>query len=319
MYQVAIVGAGQLGSRHLQGLKTASLPLSITVVDCCVESLNIAKERYEAIEKIGEKGIRYVNEIDELPKLLDLVIVATGSKPRASIIKGLLKHSEVRYLVLEKVLFTTLSDYDDIELLLEKNDVRAWVNCPRRLLGSYSYIKNKLQLSEPIKMDYIGKDWGLCCNAMHFIDIFMYLVREELYDINTDGVESMIYESKRSGYIEMKGTLRIKTERGNELLLSSVSECEQSGIVHISDNFNHFILYESKGILAVEGEEKELKVETPFQSQLTGLLADIILKTGCCPLSTYKESAQYHRLFITKMLEKYNEISGKESKELPIT
>ncbi len=49
MFNVAIIGAGQLGSRHLQGLKLSSSPLSITVMDSNDESLRVAKERYDVV------------------------------------------------------------------------------------------------------------------------------------------------------------------------------------------------------------------------------------------------------------------------------
>ena len=119
MYNVAIIGAGQLGSRHLQAMKTASSSLNIWVMDNHEESLKVAKQRYDEIPMIGEKSIEYVGSIDLLPQQLDLVIVATGSKPRASIVKKLLECSKVKYLVLEKVLFPQISDYEEIENLLK--------------------------------------------------------------------------------------------------------------------------------------------------------------------------------------------------------
>lgn len=314
---IAIIGAGQLGSRHLQGLKTASSPLAITVVDSSDESLKIAKERYDAVDEIGEKTIQYVNTIESLPEQLDLVIIATSSKPRASIVKSLLSHSSVRYLILEKVLFTQLSDYEEIGVLLKKKNVRCWVNCPRRMFGSYSIIKNSIDYTYPIKMEFVGKDWGLCCNAMHFIDVFMYLTQDKTFTINTERIESKIYESKRPGYKEMYGTLRITTESGDELILSCLSSIDQPAHVDIKNGLNYLALDEISGILIIDG--KETKVDTPYQSQTTGILADSILRTGFCPLTSYEKSAQYHKVYIQKILEKYNEITGEDSKTLPIT
>ena len=314
---IAIIGAGQLGSRHLQGLKIASSPLAITVVDSNDESLKIARERYDAVNEIGEKTIQYVKTIESLPAQLDLVIVATGSKPRASIVKSLLAHSSVRYLILEKVLFPLLSDYDEIGAILKAKNIQCWVNCPRRMFGSYSMIKNSIDHTKPIKMEYVGKDWGLCCNAMHFIDVFMCLVQNKTFTINTDSIEPEIHESKRHGYIEMYGTLRITTEGGDELLLSCLSAMDQPARVELKNGMNYFALDEAAGILIMDGAET--KVVTPYQSQTTGILADSILRTGYCPLTPYEESAQYHKVFIKKILEKYNEITGENSEILPIT
>lgn len=317
MYKVAIIGAGQLGSRHLQGLKVAASPLSITVVDSCQESLKVAKERYESVLGIGEKEAFFTDDINNLPSSLDFVVVATGSKPRAAIVKTLLNHSTVSNLILEKVLFTKLDDYDEIEFLLKRKEVRCWVNCPRRMFGSYQLIQKSLSCSEPITMEYKGTPWGLCCNAMHFIDVFMYLTGENTYSLDTTGIEPEIIASKRSGYVEMDGTLSITTPKGSTLTLTSSQALHNTAVVEIKNGLNYISLDESTGILIIDG--KTVKVATPFQSQMTGLLADMVLSTGYCPLSPYEISALYHRTFIKEMLNKYNSITNEGSDMLPVT
>ena len=58
----------------------------------------------------------------------------------------------------------------------------------------------------------------------------------------------------------------------------------------------------------------------PYQSQLSGLLADELLITGGCSLTSYELSASYHKPFIEAMLAKYNDIMGTpDNKILPIT
>ena len=46
---IAIIGAGQLGSRHLQGLKKAQAPMNIYVLDANNDSLKICEQRYNEI------------------------------------------------------------------------------------------------------------------------------------------------------------------------------------------------------------------------------------------------------------------------------
>ena len=317
MFNVAIIGAGQLGSRHLQGLKNAASPLSITVVDNNECSLKVAKERYDAIAAIGEKNVVFTTEISQLPTELDLVVVATSSKPRAIIVKALLEHSDVKNLILEKVLFTRLKEYDEIQSLLYEKNVKCWVNCPRRMFGSYQTILSYLSRQERIVMEYNGCDWGLCCNAMHFIDAFMYLTGEESYKIDSSGIESEIIESKRNGYIEMNGTLSITTPQGHSLLLSSFYDISDGACVVIKNGDHNIILDEVHGNLTIDG--KDLIVKTPYQSQMTGLLADMLFSTGFCPLTQYEVSAGYHRTFIKELLSVYNRITNIESDMLPIT
>lgn len=317
MYQVAIIGAGQLGSRHLQGLKGAASPLAITVMDSSKDSLQVSKERYEAVSAVGEKTIEYVTSIQELPKDLDLVIIATGSKPRAAIIKSLLDNCSVKYLVLEKVLFPTLNEYNEIETLIKVKQVRCWVNCPRRMFGMYKQIKETIDTSKPIYMTNADEDWGLCCNAIHMIDLFMYLTEETSYSVETNFLNNVIEESKRGGYIEMTGSLKISTPKGNELKLISEKNFTGEKNFLIENGDYLYTISEGEGFWL---ENKKYEYAMPYQSQLTGILADEILKTGGCSLTPYSLSALYHKPFIEAMLEKYNTIQETpDNKLLPIT
>lgn len=317
MYKVAVIGAGQLGSRHLQGLKSAALPLSIIVVDNSEASLKIAQERYNSIPAIGEKEVNYTSDLGKLPKELDLVIVATGSKPRRSIITSLLGHAKVKYLVLEKVLFSSLEDYDEMTKILKQKHVQCWVNCPRRMFGMYMQIKEMMNPSMPLYMTKADENWGLCCNAIHMIDIFMYLTGEKIYSIDTKWVNNEIENSKRGGYIEMTGMLKISTPNGNELTLVSENNFkgEKNFLIENGDD-----LYTISEGLGFKFHNQQYTFPMPYQSQLTGLLADEILITGGCTLTPFELSVSYHKPFIESMLAKYNAIMGTpDNKLLPIT
>lgn len=318
MYQVAVIGAGQLGSRHLQGLKIASSPLLITVMDSNDESLNVAKERYDAVSPIGVKNVNYVNSIDKLPSELDLVIIATGSKPRAAIVQSLLNHATVKYLILEKVLFPSLVDYNIVGRLLNDKGTRCWVNCPRRMYGSYKQIKETVDPTKPIYMTNADEDWGLCCNAIHMIDIFLYLTEETSYTVETKFLNDKIEDSKRGGYIEMTGKLEVKTEKGNILTLISEKNFDGEKNFMIENGEDIYVISEGDGKWSMNGNTYQFSM--PYQSQLTGVLADELLITGGCSLTPFNLSATYHAPFIEAMLAKYNEIKGTpDNKILPIT
>jgi predicted dehydrogenase len=318
MYQVAIIGAGQLGSRHLQGLKLASSPLSITVMDSNDESLNVAKERYDAVSPIGAKNVNYVDSMDKLPSELDLVIIATGSKPRAAIVQSLLNHATVKYLVLEKVLFPSLADYNNVGRLLKDKGIRCWVNCPRRMYGSYKQIKEAIDPTKPIYMTNADEDWGLCCNAIHMIDIFLYLTEEKSYTVETKFLNDKVEDSKRGGYVEMTGKLEVKTEKGNILTLISEKNFDGEKIFMIENGEDTYVISEGDGKWSINGNTYQYNM--PYQSQLSGILADELLITGGCSLTPFYLSNTYHKPFIEAMLAKYNEIKGTpDNKILPIT
>ena len=317
MKNISIIGAGQLGSRHLQGLMTAQTEMNIWVVDQSLDSLNTTKERCEQVSPITVKNVNYSKSIEELPTCLDLVIVATGSKPRASIVKALLEHSTVKYLVLEKFLFMRLSDFDEIANLLSEKNVKCWVNCPRRMWPAYEEIKKVVNPDEPVVMINNGKNWGLCCNSVHRIDIWMYLAGDCDFTVDLDQVEPQIIESKRSGYVELLGTERFVSCNGDKLELGSFVDYEGSTGRIIRNAGNEIVVEEENNLWYFNGERHE--VTTPFQSGLTGILADKILTTGDCRLSPYSVSVKYHKPYLKAVIDFVNRIQGTMNDSCPIT
>lgn len=317
MKTVSIIGAGQLGSRHLQGLKTALSELDIWVMDANQDSLNMAKIRYEAIESTTFKNVHYVDSLEMLPTVLDLVIIATGSKPRAAIVKSLLARSKVKYLILEKFLFPRLMDYDEISKLLEKDEVKCWVNCPRRMWSLYSEIKSAINSDEPVFIKKKGKDWGLCCNSVHYIDIWMYLAGDNRFEIDLSLLETRIVESKRNGYIELMGEEHMISVNGDELYLSSFDAYDGDTSMLIINGKDKIIVNEATGVWFCNGVEHKTKV--PFQSELTGTLADDLFLTGNCKLTSFTTSVAYHKPYLRAVLDFVNIIQNTNSDICPIT
>lgn len=318
MKKVSIIGTGQLGSRHLQGLINAKTEMDIWVVDANEESLKVAKERCEAVESATSKTVHYTQNIEALPQTLDLVIIATSSKPRAAIIKSLLNHATVNYLVLEKFLFTCLKDYEEIEVLLNEKGVKCWVNCPRRMWPSYEAIKKYINQDKPVIFEYAGKNWGMCCNTIHLVDIWMYLAGDSKFVVDLSGIEPHVIESKRPGYIELLGKETFRSSNNDYLNLTCLSEFNCDNNVMITNDGNKISLNESTGVWTLnEGEEHQNK--TPFQSGLTGVVADEILTSGECQLTPYSMSAQYHKPYLHAVIQFVNKLQGYDSDSCPIT
>ncbi|MGQ0523503.1 MAG: Gfo/Idh/MocA family oxidoreductase, partial [Betaproteobacteria bacterium] len=131
MRQIALIGAGQLGSRHLQGLALLDRPARVTVVDPVEASLATAKERFAQVKQ-GKVEAVFTQKFEDLPEVLDGAVVATGADRRREAIERLLARSRVRVALLEKVLFQRIDDYGAVGALLEKSGTRAWVNCSQR-------------------------------------------------------------------------------------------------------------------------------------------------------------------------------------------
>lgn len=315
---IAIIGAGQLGSRHLQGLKKAQVPMNIYVLDASKEALAICEQRYNEIpENKFVKQILFTTQWESLPHNIDIAIVATGSKPRCAIIHELVENHLCNQLILEKFLFPKMSQYDEISNLFRQNKVQAWVNCSRRYFDGYHNLKQLLINDGPIHLVMEGKNWGLCCNSIHFIDLFAYLSGAKQINFDCSGIDPEIYESKRSGYIEMTGTIKGTADNGSTLQISSYAEYNGNVSMTVKSQHHDVEIFEGQNKMVIDGVEHEMNMT--FQSNLTGKYIEELLSTKTLPLATYDESANLHIQILPHFQEIYNKTTGTQSDLCPIT
>jgi Oxidoreductase family, NAD-binding Rossmann fold len=286
MNTIAIIGAGQLGSRHLQGLSRLGIKASLYIVDTQADSLAIANARFDEMPfNKNISSIRYLDLISDLPKKIDLAIIATNSNVRANVIKSLLEYCEIGNMILEKVLFQKISDYEEIGKLLIAKKINCWVNHPRRMFPYYAKLANALIGSKKVSYKVQGGCWGLACNALHFIDHLAFLTGDSNLTVNASGLNPWVTEGRRRGYLEVDGVLSGKInnhpfelichENVSPLLITICTDSlsavidEQSGRVKISKKENNW-----------QWIEEDVKI-VYFQSELSNKLAeDIYLCTA---------------------------------------
>lgn len=179
-------------------------------------------------------------------------------------------------MVLEKFLFTRMSEYEEIKQLIDEKGVKTWVNCPRRMWDGYSLISQNIDSNKPVFFDYENTDWGLCCNTVHYIDIFMLLSGSKSFAVNLDRVEPEVVDSKRAGYVELHGEEVFTTDNGSELRLLSTMKAVEDAKVVIKNGSNTILYYEGTGKVFINGEEHDVKVH--YQSGLSGILVDELLE-----------------------------------------
>lgn len=315
---IAIIGAGQLGSRHLQGLKKARIPMNIYVLDASLDALKICEQRYKEIADNNLIGvIIYTTQWNTLPTSIDIAIVATGSKPRCTIIHELVEKHHCRTLILEKFLFPKMNDYDDISELFQKNKVQAWVNCCRRYFTCYQTIRETLINDGPITFKLEGKNWGLCCNSIHQIDIFAFICGAKHISFECSNIDDKLYESKRKGYIEMTGTIKGIADNGSSISLSSYAEYDGPNKLIIHSQRHNIEIYEGSNKMIIDGKENLMDIK--YQSDLTGKYIEDLLFTNSLPLTSYEESAMLHQQILPHFINIYNNITGTQNDLCPIT
>ena len=172
---VAVIGVGQLGSRHLQGLARVESVGRLIGVEPSADSLAVARERLADVRTEAGDPIELVGSVADLPDRLDYVVVATSADVRRTVIEELLDGREVEHLLLEKVLFQRLADFDAVERLIQERGVSTRVDTARRAFPIYQQIRDYFTDDPIVHMDVRGGDWGLACNAIHFLDLLSFL------------------------------------------------------------------------------------------------------------------------------------------------
>ncbi len=323
IYKIGLIGAGQLGSRYLQGLAKTSLEIDIEVVEPQATARKTARERFEQIQVEKPKKLTMLNSIDGLSEQLDIVIISTNSDVRATIIREILEKKAVGTLVLEKVLFQKIGDYQEIEDLLAQKNIKAWVNHASRASPFYMQLKEMFRGSAHIDLNVVGGGWGMACNSLHFIDTFAFLTDNKDVFLSTENLSPQILDAKRAGFKEVTGLLAGRLGRNNfsiHCLESasplSITICSENVAVRVDEsNGVYEIAEKSKDWVWQRHQEKIVY----FQSETTSLLVEDILLNGKCDLPTYRDAKALHVPFITALLEHMNKYSAVKFESCPIT
>lgn len=326
MWHIAIIGAGNLGGRHLQALAMLNEPAMIYIVDVSKEALERSTKWFYEKEPKDTVSIEMCSDIKKLPETIDLVINATSSNVRAQLTARLLKEKKIKYMVLEKVLFQKEEDYAYIADLISQSNCKTWVNCPRRTVSFYQELAKVLKDEKEIQFCMSGVDWGLGCNAVHYLDLAAYLSGDKKFVLSGEKLDDEIRESKRSGFKEVTGIMTGQGDKCTYLSLVSKENGDEPPLITIRTPNIVCLIKETEQKAFMMSSDNKWKLEEyavvgKYQSELTNLVAEDILNTGECDLTPYAESAEIHLPFIRAMLKFFNKNKNAEERTdlCPIT
>jgi len=323
---VVIIGTGQLGSRHLQGLKRINREIDVTVVEPDPFAIETAKKRFDEMPYNPlVQTVKYFTDISQLSGHINVAIIATNADIRRNIVEQTLKKTNVDNMILEKVAFQSIDDFESVINLLKRKNVKSWVNCTRRMYPIYKEIKKELEHESRIFFHVDGKNWGLACNSIHRIDLFAYLTGDASIELDGSEMDKEIYKSKRAGFVEFGGYLTGKSSRGDSLSLVDYKGIRGlSSSFHIVCDNSEFLIHELDGIVMHARKEnawemKKKSIKLPYQSELTHLAVQQILDEGTSDLTKIEESYMLHKPMLEAFNRHLEKVSKKHYKKCPIT
>ena len=309
MKNITVIGAGNIGARHLQSINKLNYNLTIYVVDPKISFLQDSLNN--SLEKNENQSLIFLKDLSSLPRNLDLVIIATNSDVRRNIIVTLIQKRRITYLILEKIVFQNPNYFLEVRDLLLKNNVKTWVNTPMRFYPFYKILKNRIS-KDLISMTSFGNGWNLASNSIHIIDSFCFLIDESNIIIDTSGLHQKLYKSKRRGFKELKGEIKVKSSNGSSLLLKDSNSYNYFQKIKIKFSDMKYVIDIENNIIFEQKIGRKLKKTTykfPYQSELTSKYVKQLIASRTLDLPSFEESMKTH----IELLKSFNKCLFKDS------
>jgi hypothetical protein len=328
-FSVLIAGAGQLGSRHLQGLAGCLNPLRIFVLDPADGSRRLAAERWAEVGGPSTSHVvSYHDTLDDVSTDLDIAIVATTAAIRPMVVESTAARALVRMWILEKVLAQAESDLDRITAAIGERS-KSWVNTWGRMTPWYRQMRTQ-DCGGPVSFGVEGGSWGLACNAIHFLDLMAWWTNEDLVSVNAEGLDNDWLPGVRPGNLEVSGVLTASYSGGTTGRLSSAPPGSRTTPAGSADPARMWISKESPlwtvtdpcsstGGLGVRPNGYEVRGRIELQSERTAPLIDDLLDTGACGLTDLPTSVSQHRILLRGLLDRWRTVAGENTDRVPIT
>lgn len=320
MAEIILAGAGQLGSRYLQGLAAAAEVHRITVFDPSEASLSIADSRYKEVSKNAKHEVIFTTDRCTFPSQVDLAIVATSSFPRASLVHEIACDCAVRYWLLEKVLTPSILELD-LMIRDTESSQGVWVNHWMRLPQWAKALQRLLQ-QQPglIRLDVRGAHFGLACNGTHYMDLLGWIAGASVTEILVDSLEREWVPAKRSGYFEVYGELDVVYGKRAFLHLNCTQGTDPLTLHFLWQGGECCILFTESNTIEVRWPDQEVETFSfPFQSNMTTEIVDTLLQTGQTGLATLTQATAVHKPFLEALKRHWSEVNGQQVERLPIT
>lgn len=194
--KIVIIGLGKMGESHLKSFLNSKKNYEIDIVD-------IKKNKFNAL-----KGIKNISFYQNIPnkKKYDLAIIATSSVGKFKLVNYLLNNNEVSFLLLEKITFSEVDEYQKALKIFKKLKTNVMVNT----WGQHLALKflNVIGNNKKISFNFINSERNLIANIPHFFE-FIKVFSNKNFTINLSNIKKKI-SSKWKNYDEFLGSITLK-------------------------------------------------------------------------------------------------------------
>ena len=267
-------------------------------------------------------------DFNKIPKNIDLIIISTTSNVRFKIFQNILKKIKFNHIIFEKILFNNLNQYSKALKLIKKNNFNSYVNCTNRMYNYVDFVKKIVNLNNLKKIEMTGSNWGMCCNYIHYIDLFLFILKKKTFNFYRPFLNNKFSKSRRKNFFELYGKLLFKV---NDIDISIKCKKSKSLITSYKLNFylknNKKIIIDeinNKLVLKDKNNLRIIKLKIPYTSEvLLKFYRDIAKKNkkkNFKKLISFEDSINLHLPILKSFNEKFKKLGIIKNKNLcPIT
>ena len=323
--RVLINGCGEIGTRHLQAAVTLPGVSAIDVVDPRPESLALGRRRIGEIpDARPDIPIRWLTSIADAEPA-DLCVVATRAQGRFNVVLEAADRGS-RAFLLEKLVTSSVAEYEELLSLAETRALPMWVNCKTRTYPFHKRTRERFAGDEPIQFHVIAGNDGLGCTGVHSVDLFAFYDRCTSISPVSAAIDPVLHHTKRgNGILDLSGTLTAVSDRGSSLVLSFAADHPTHPVFVVSSSRHRFVLdqarpFAQESSAAANWAWSPVAFEGNFLiSHMSRAFISDILDHGTCELPTLRECFLAHAYLLTALQPWFSTLMGREVDELPIT
>ena len=215
--KAAIIGAGRMGLRHAQVVRSLGLELA-----------GICDRRPEALEAVRTSEIQAPALYDDPSAMLaearpDCVIVATTCPSHADL-ACLAAASGASHVLCEKPMAASLTECDRMLEVCRKRGTRLAINHQMRFMEQYTRVRDIVwsdAFGGLASVTVVAGNFGIAMNGTHYFEMFRYVTGEPPVEATAWFSRERVTNPRGPEFEDRAGAVRLSTASGRRFYLET--------------------------------------------------------------------------------------------------
>jgi predicted dehydrogenase len=210
------IGLGRMGRRHLQVARNLGFEI-VGAYDPLPDSVRLAQEEHGIAGSVLFESVQTMLAVTH-PQAI--VISSTAPSHCEYVVQA--AKAGVRYILCEKPMATSIEECNRMIAMCDAHCAQLAINHQMRFMEQYTVVKQLVE-SESFgglrSVTVAAANFGLAMNAVHYFEMFRYLVGEDIERVNFWADAEKVPNPRGTQYEDRSGQLRAISRSGVRLYM----------------------------------------------------------------------------------------------------